>query len=266
MEWSNMTNLVRLEVNNGIAVVTIDNPPMNVLSGQVTKELGEIFTEISENSDVIVAILRGEGSRAFMAGADIKEFPSWLEMSKEEVKSMNMESHKVLNFIDNLPKPTIAMLNGITFGGGCELALTCDIRIAEDHAQIGLPEVKLGLFPGGGGTQRLPRLVGEAKAKELMFIGDPLTAEQALQIGLVNKVVPKGEGMEAALAMAKKMAGYSLQALTRIKKAVNEGNDTSFDEGLEIEADLFADIFGTEDVREGVQAFIEKRSPSFKHK
>lgn len=261
-----MANLVHLEASNGIAVVTINNPPMNVLSGQVTKELGEVFTQIAEDSNIIVAVIRGEGSRAFMAGADIKEFPSWLEMSKEEVKSMNMESHRVLNFIDNLPKPTIAMLNGITFGGGCELALTCDIRIAEDHAQIGLPEVKLGLFPGGGGTQRLPRLVGEAKAKELMFIGDPLTAEQALQIGLVNAVVPKGEGMEAALAMAKKMAGYSLQALTRIKKAVNEGNDKSFDEGLEIEADLFADIFGTEDVREGVQAFIEKRSPSFKHK
>ncbi|WP_077213305.1 enoyl-CoA hydratase [Bacillus dakarensis] len=261
-----MANLVHLEASNGIAVVTINNPPMNVLSGQVTKELGEVFTQIAEDSNIIVAVIRGEGSRAFMAGADIKEFPYWLEMSKEEVKSMNMESHRVLNFIDNLPKPTIAMLNGITFGGGCELALTCDIRIAEDHAQIGLPEVKLGLFPGGGGTQRLPRLVGEAKAKELMFIGDPLTAEQALQIGLVNAVVPKGEGMEAALAMAKKMAGYSLQALTRIKKAVNEGNDKSFDEGLEIEADLFADIFGTEDVREGVQAFIEKRSPSFKHK
>lgn len=261
-----MTKLVHLEANNGIAVVTIDNPPMNVLSAQVTNELGEVFAQIAEDQNIIAVVLTGTGNRAFMAGADIKEFPSWLEMSKEEIKSMNLESHKVFNFIDDLPKPTIAMLNGITFGGGCELALTCDIRIAEEHAQLGLPEVKLGLFPGGGGTQRLPRLVGQAKAKELMFLGDPLTAEEALQIGLVNKVVPKGEGMEAALAMAKKIAGYSLQALSRIKKAVNDGVDTSFEEGIEIEANLFSDIFATEDVREGVSAFIEKRSPSFKHR
>jgi enoyl-CoA hydratase len=261
-----MTKLIHLEANNGIAIVTIDNPPMNVLSGQVTKELREVFTQIAEDQNIIAVVLTGAGNRAFMAGADIKEFPSWLEMSKEEIKSMNLDSHKVFNLIDDLPKPTIAMLNGITFGGGCELALTCDIRIAEEHAQLGLPEVKLGLFPGGGGTQRLPRLVGQAKAKELMFIGDPLTAEEALQIGLVNKVVPKGEGMEAALSMAKKISGYSLQALSRIKKAVNDGIDTSFDEGIELEADLFSDVFATEDVREGVAAFIEKRKPSFKHR
>lgn len=261
-----MTQLIQLEINEGIAIVTIDNPPMNVLSAQVTKELGEVFTQIAQDENVVVAVITGAGNKAFMAGADIKEFPSWLDMDQAALKEMNMGSHKVLNYIDNLPKPTIAALNGFTLGGGCELALTCDIRIAEEQVQIGLPEVKLGLFPGGGGTQRLPRLVGEAKAKELMFIGDPLTAEQAREIGLVNQVVGKGEGLEAALTMARKIAGYSIQALSRIKKAVNEGTDTTFEAGIEIESTLFAEIFSTEDVKEGVQAFIEKRSPSFKHR
>lgn len=258
--------LIRLEKRDGIGIVTIDNPPMNVLSKQVTQELYEAFTEINNDPEIIVAILTGAGDRAFMAGADIKEFPESLGKSKEELLAGNLESHKVLNFINDLPKPTIAVLNGLAFGGGCELALTCDIRIAESHVQVGLPEIKLGLFPGGGGTQRLPRLIGEAKAKEIMFIGDPLTAEEAEKLGIVNHVVEKGTGMDFALSMAKKISGYSLPALSRIKRAVNEGNDTNIQQGLELEAELFAELFAFEDVREGVQAFIEKRKPVFKHK
>lgn len=261
-----MTQLVHLEKQEGIAIVTIHNPPMNVLSGQVVQELSEVFSTIANDPNLVVAILTGAGNRAFMAGADIKEFPSKLGFSKEELKEMNLNTHRMLNFIDNLPKPTIAMLNGITFGGGFELALTCDIRIAEQHVKVGLPEVKLGLFPGGGGTQRLPRLIGPSKAKELMFLGDPVTADEALSLGLVNRVAATGEGMNMAIEMAKKMAGYSLQALSRIKQAVNEGFDTSIDAGIEIEAELFAEVFTTEDVKEGVGAFIEKRSPSFNHR
>ncbi|WP_075980528.1 enoyl-CoA hydratase [Bacillus massilinigeriensis] len=261
-----MTRLVHLEKTEGVAIVTIDNPPMNVLSRQVTQELGEVFTAIAEDDEVIVAILTGAGNRAFMAGADIKEFPQSLGMEKDKLKKNNLKTHEVLNFIADIPKPTIAVLNGLALGGGCELALTCDIRIAEVNVKIGLPEIKLGLFPGGGGTQRLPRLIGASKAKELMFLGEPLSAEDALKIGLVNQVVESGKGMDNALSMAKRMAGYSLQALSRIKEAVNKGFDTSLDEGLEIEAELFAEVFGTEDVREGVQAFIEKRSPSFNHR
>lgn len=261
-----MSKLVHVETTEGIAIVTIDNPPMNVLSGQVVTELGEVFSSIAEDPNVITVILTGAGNRAFMAGADIKEFPSFIGKEIEEIKDITRKQHQVLNFIDNLPKPTIAVLNGITFGGGCELALTCDIRIAEEQIQIGLPEVKLGLFPGGGGTQRLPRLIGPAKAKELMFIGDPISADEALKIGLVNQVAGNGQGMEAALKMAKKMAGYSLQALSRIKRAVNEGTDTSFDAGIDIEEELFAEVFRTEDVVEGVQAFIGKRKASFKHR
>jgi enoyl-CoA hydratase len=261
-----MTELVHVETTEEIAIVTIDNPPMNVLSKQVVRELGEVFSRIAEDPNVVVSILTGAGSRAFMAGADIKEFPSTIGREKEDIKKNNLETHRVLNLIAVLPKPTIAVINGLALGGGCELALTCDIRIAEEQVKIGLPEVKLGLFPGGGGTQRLPRLIGPAKAKELMFLGEPISAKEAFSIGLVNQVAPTGEGMEAALKMAKKIAGYSIQALSRIKKAVNEGFDTSFAEGIEMEAELFAEVFRTEDVREGVQAFIEKRPPSFKHR
>ncbi|WP_209122995.1 enoyl-CoA hydratase [Alkalihalobacillus sp. BA299] len=259
-----MGQLVTLRKEAGIGIVTIDNPPLNVLSQQVVAELSDVFSTIEQDQEVVTVILTGAGNKAFMAGADIKEFPQTI--GKPNMKENVMKSHQVLNQIDFLPKPTIAVLNGLTFGGGCELALTCDLRIAEEHSQLGLPEIKLGIFPGGGGTQRLPRLIGEAKAKELMFIGDPITAKEAENIGLVNKVVPSGSGMEEALTIAKKISGYSLQALSRIKKAVDEGTNMEFNEAIDREAELFAEVFQTEDVREGVQAFIEKRRPVFTHK
>ncbi|WP_199256751.1 enoyl-CoA hydratase/isomerase family protein [Alteribacillus sp. YIM 98480] len=259
-----MAELVKLQKEDGIAVVTIDNPPLNVLSKQVTSDLKEITENIRQDDEIVCVILTGAGDKAFMAGADIKEFPEL--MGNPDMKNYVMNSHHMLQELEDLPKPTIALLNGMTFGGGCELALTCDMRIAEGHAQLGLPEVKLGLFPGGGGTQRLPRLVGTAKAKELMFSGEPINAEEAEKIGLVNKVVPSGKGMEMARQAASHLADQSLQALSRIKKAVNEGIEMNLPDGLEKEADLFVDIFQTEDVKEGVNAFIEKRKPNFKHR
>lgn len=261
-----MGELVRLEIEGRVAIVMIDNPPMNVLSRQVTRELDEIFTSLAEDTSVGAVILTGNGNRAFMAGADIKEFPQNMGASKEEKLAKNKGTHQVLNKIANLPKPTIAMLNGLALGGGCELSLTCDIRIAEEHVKVGLPEVKLGLFPGGGGTQRLPRLVGPSKAKELMFVGEPLTAAQAYEMGLVNKVVPSGEGLETAKAMAAKMASYSAEALGFIKQAVNEGYDQPVEEGLNLEAQLFAEVFETDNVKEGVRAFLDKRQPVFNQK
>src|SRR5699024_4433120 len=156
--------------------------------------------------------------------------------------------------------------NGFTLGGGLELALTCDIRVAEEHAQIGLPEVTLGLLPGGGGTQRLPKLVGPSKAKEIMFSGAPLTAEGAWDLGIGNHVVARGAGMKKAVELAENYARYSLQALGRIKKLVNLTNEESLEEGLKQEEKEFEALFATEDAQEGVQAFIEKRKPIFKHK
>ncbi|MBB6446601.1 enoyl-CoA hydratase [Bacillus benzoevorans] len=261
-----MNRLVQLEIEQGIAVVTIDNPPMNVLSSHLTRELKEVVSQIYDDPNVIVVILTGAAERAFMAGADIKEFPQWIHLEKEELRKVTTANHEVFTMLENLPKPTIAAINGFALGGGCELALACDIRIAEVQAQLGLPEVKLGLFPGAGGTQRLPRLVGEAKAKELMFTGEPVTAEEALTIGLVNQVVAKGKGLARAKEMAGKMTNLSLQSLSRIKQAVNDGIEMDLQSGLELEINLFLDIFKTEDVREGVQAFIEKRSAKFTHK
>ncbi|WP_409305199.1 enoyl-CoA hydratase/isomerase family protein [Peribacillus sp. SCS-155] len=258
------TQFVKVEKENQYAILTIDNPPLNVLSQQIFSELYEVFSELEQDDEVVAVLLTGAGEKAFAAGADIKEFPQM--MGSSNLKETIMNGHRTLNFIDDFRKPTIAVLNGMTFGGGCELALSCDIRIAEEHSQLGLPEVALGLFPGGGGTQRLPRLVGPAKAKELMFTGKPITAQEAEKIGLVNTVVEKGNGLSEAKKLAGTITGYSLQALSRIKKAVNEGLQSSLDEGIDLEATLFAEVFRTEDIKEGVQAFIEKRKPSFKHK
>jgi enoyl-CoA hydratase len=259
-----MAQFIKLGFEEKVAVVTVNNPPLNVLSKQVFHELAEVFKELETNKDVVAVIITGEGSRAFVAGADIKEFPQL--MGNPNRKNQIQNGHATLNLIDGFPKPTIAALNGLTLGGGCELALACDIRIAEEQIQIGLPEIKLGLFPGGGGTQRLPRLVGNAKAKELMFSGDPITAENALRIGLVNHVVPTGEALTVAMGLAKKISRHSLQALSRIKKAIDEGLDQTLADGIELETELFAEVFQTEDIKEGVQAFIEKRKPVFQHR
>lgn len=259
-----MAQLVHIEKVERYAVVTIANPPMNVISSQVFKELDRAFAELKEDTEVNAVILTGQGENVFAAGADIKEFPSLIGQSG--LKAKFMETHAILTRIERFEKPVIAMLNGLTFDGGCELTLCCDIRIAEDHAQIGLPEITLGLFPGGGGTQRLPRLIGEAKAKELMFTGQAITATEAEKIGLVNKVVPQGSGMAAAKKMAARIGSFSLPALSRIKQAVGEGMEGTVGQGVELEAGLFEEVFQTADVREGVQAFVEKRTPQFRNK
>lgn len=254
-------SVVKVERQEQIAIVTIDNPPMNTLSGEVIQALGETFAELNADSEVLAIIITGAGERAFMAGGDIKGFPE--KMGNPNLVPDFLKTHEILNRIDFSPKPTIAVLNGYTLGGGCELALTCDLRISEEQALLGVPESTLGLLPGGGGTQRLPRLIGEAKAKELMFTGEHISAEEALRIGLVNRVVPKGEGLEAGLKLAKKICRNAPTAVRNIKKAVDEGLELPFDKAIEREAELFQELFLTEDVKEGVQAFLEKRRPEF---
>ena len=253
--------LINVEKQDRIATVIIDNPPMNTLSTAVIQELGATFAELNNDSEVLAIIVTGAGEKAFMAGGDIKGFPE--KIGNPNLIPSFLATHEVLNSIDFSSKPTIAVLNGYTLGGGCELALTCDIRISEAQALIGVPESTLGLFPGGGGTQRLPRLIGEAKAKELMFTGEHITAEEALRIGLVNRVVPKGEGLQSALELAKKICKNSPTAVRNIKRAVDEGLELPLNKALEREAELFQELFLTEDVKEGVQAFLEKRRPQF---
>ncbi|MGG0174737.1 enoyl-CoA hydratase/isomerase family protein [Gottfriedia acidiceleris] len=256
--------LIKVEKHGCIAIVMIDNPPMNTLSSAVIQELGETFTALNNDDDVLAIIITGAGDKAFMAGGDIKGFPD--KIGNPNLIPSFLKTHEMRNSIDFSPKPTIAVLNGYTLGGGCELALTCDIRISEEHALIGAPESTLGLLPGGGGTQRLPRLIGEAKAKELMFTGEHLTAKEALRIGLVNSVVPRGEGLQAALKLAKKICKNAPIAIRNIKRAVDEGLELPFHKALEREAELFQELFLTEDVKEGVQAFLEKRCPHFQGK
>lgn len=259
-----MANEVSVVKEAGIAIVRIDNPPLNVLSHHIFLQLETTFDQLLHDDEVVVVILTTAGDRAFIAGADIKEFPQL--MQDPQMKATVMETHRALMKLDQFPKPTIAVIDGLSLGGGTELALAFDIRIAEENAQIGLPEVKLGLFPGGGGTQRLPRVIGEAKAKEMMYTGEPISAEEAARVGLVNQVVATGEGLAAAKRMAEKIARHSLQSLARIKRAVDEGLEMSLEAGVEREADLFVEVFRTEDVQEGVKAFIERRTPTFRHR
>lgn len=256
--------VIKVEKQDKIAIVTIDNPPMNTLSPTVISELGDTFADLNTDNEVLVIVLTGAGNKAFMAGGDIKGFPD--KIGNPNLIPGFLKTHEMLNSIDFSPKPTIAVLNGYTLGGGCELALTCDIRIAEEQVLIGVPESTLGLFPGGGGTQRLPRLLGESKAKELMFTGEHITADEALRIGLVSRLAPKGEGLEVGLQLAKKICKNSPTAVRNIKKAVDEGLELPFNKALEREAELFQELFLSEDVKEGVQAFLEKRRPQFQGK
>jgi enoyl-CoA hydratase/carnithine racemase len=258
-EW----RLIRLDQDGPLAIVTLINPPLNVLHPQMVAELGECFTALATDPEMRVAIITGQGERAFCAGFDIKEFPRLMVPGGAEALAQQL--HSSLLKITHLGKPTIAAINGLALGGGLELAMACDIRIVAALARLGQPEIKLGLFPGAGGTQRLPRLVGAGIAKELMYTGDPISAEAAHRIGLANKVVPAGEALAAAKELGATIAGMAGVALRYIQQAVNRGLNTTLEEGLQIEADLFAKVFQTEDVREGVAAFINKRQPNFRH-
>jgi len=256
--------MISLAQDGPLAIVTLTNPPLNVLHPQMVAELDVCFSDLAADPQVVVAIITGQGERAFCAGFDIQEFPKM--MAPGGAEALARQLHTSLLKIDHLGKPTIAAINGLALGGGLELALTCDLRLVAVNAQLGQPEIKLGLFPGAGGTQRLPRLVGEAKAKELMYIGDPISAEEAYRIGLANRLVPAGEALTAARQMGQTIASRAGVALRYIQQAVDRGLNTTLEEGLHIEADLFAKVFQTEDVREGVEAFINKRQPNFRHR
>jgi enoyl-CoA hydratase len=256
--------MIRLEKDGPLAIVTLTNPPLNVLHPRMAAELDACFTDLATDADIVVAIVTGQGERAFCAGFDIKEFPNL--MAPGAAERLTRALHASLDKLAHLGKPTIAAVNGLALGGGLELAMACDLRIVAANAQLGQPEIKLGLFPGAGGTQRLPRLVGAGIAKELMYVGEPVSAQEAYRIGLANKVVPAGEALAAAKQMGQTIAGMAGVALRYIQEAVNQGLDTTLDAGLQIEADLFAKVFQTEDVREGVDAFINKRKPNFRHR
>jgi enoyl-CoA hydratase/carnithine racemase len=248
-----------------IAVVVVENPPMNVLSSKVTEELLGCFKEINAVENCRAMIITGAGEKAFLAGADINELAEIIRTSTSTLP-YTKKLHEAFNYLENLPIPSIAAINGFALGGGLELALACDIRIASEKALLGVPEIKLGLFPGAGGTQRLPRLIGTSLAKEMLFSGEPITAVESLRIGLVNKVVPHGEVLSSARKLARLLASRSGTALRLVKEAVNRGMKLSLEEGCKVESDLLDRAFRTEDAREGVRSFLEKREARFKHR
>jgi enoyl-CoA hydratase len=256
---------VNYEVEDRLVVVTIDNPKMNALSVPVVEEISEVFEELEARVEIGVAIIIGGGTRAFVAGADIKEFKEAFGQ-RELAFTGSRRMQACFSKIEKSRLVVIAAINGLALGGGCELAAACDIRIAGDNVIIGVPEVKLGLIPGAGGTQRLVRLLGKGRAKLMVLTGDFFTAQDALQLGLLEKVVPAAD----VLAEAKKLAGTILAnaplALEAGKKAINEGVEMSFADGLVFEAGLVGDLFMTEDIKEGASAFVEKRFPVFRRR
>jgi enoyl-CoA hydratase len=253
-----------LETSNGIARVTINRPDkLNALNLEAKRELRQVFEAIKHADDVHVVILTGAGEKAFVAGTDIRELT---ELNRESGQLFAQGGQEVFDHIENLGKPVIAAVNGYALGGGCELALACHVRIASENAKFGQPEVNLGIIPGYGGTQRLARLVGKGRAMELILTGDQLDAHEAFRIGLVNKVVPQSELMDAAQAMAQKIVSKGQVAVRLALKAVNMTDETNLTDGLALEASLFGVCCGSEDFREGTTAFLEKRKPAFKNR
>lgn len=246
---------------DGVAILTIDRQDkLNALNPQVTEEIGQALLEI-ESEGPRAIIVTGAGERAFVAGADISEMNS---MTPLEAKRFTEIGHAAMALLDRSTVPTIAAVNGFALGGGCELALACDIRIAAENALFGFPEVGLGILPGMGGTQRLPRLIGPALAKELIFSARRIDAAEAKEIGLVNRVVGQGEALDAARELAAEISANGPVAVRHAKAAANKAFDVDLISGLEYEADQFALLFATEDAREGMGAFVEKRKPQFK--
>jgi len=254
---------IKVELENRVAVVTINRPrALNALNSQVIEELAETVKSIQQDNDIEVVIITGEG-KAFVAGADIKEMEAY---SPVQAAAYASKANQVFRMLELMNKPVIAALNGFALGGGCELALACDIRIASEFGKFGQPEVGLGITPGFGGTQRLSRLVGIGMAKELIFTGNIIDSTEALRIGLVNRVVPAAKLLDTAKALASKISHNGQLAVGYAKQAINRGTETDLDTALALETNLFSLCFSTEDQKEGMQAFVEKRKPNFSNR
>jgi len=252
---------ILVERRDRVAIITINRPEKrNALNIQTRAEGAAALDELRADDSVQVVVITGAGDKAFIAGADIAEFANRTALAQRQV----MMERSLFNAIDNFPKPIIAMVNGYCLGGGCEIALACDIRIASDRASFGQPEINLGIIPGGGGTQRLTKLVGEGKAMEMILSGGIVDAQSALSIGLVNHVVPADQLETRTMEIANRIAEKSPIALRLAKEAVKVAARSNLDEGLRREIDLFALCFSSEDKDEGVKAFLEKRQPEFK--
>ncbi len=248
-----MSEFVQFEVQDGVGTIRLDRPPMNALSAQVQQEIRGAAHEATTRADVRAVVVHG-GPKVFAAGADVKEMAAW---SYQEMVDRSAALQASFTSVARIPKPTIAAITGYALGGGCELALCCDLRIAGDNARIGQPEILLGIIPGAGGTQRLTRLVGPARAKELIFTGRFVEAEEALRIGLVDRVVAPDDVYAEAFALARQLAEGPAYALRAAKEAIDRGLEVDLESGLEIERVQFAALFATQDREIGMQSFIE---------
>jgi enoyl-CoA hydratase len=252
---------ITVEKRGRVAVITINRPEkLNALNMQVHLDGIAALDELRDDPDIGCVVFTGAGEKAFVAGADISEFAGKTAVTQRAV----FQERTLFNSIDTFPKPVIAMINGFALGGGCELSLACDIRVASENAKFSQPEINLGIMCGGGGTQRLPRLIGEGRAMEMVLTGDMIDAATAERFGLVNHVWPAEELEEKTMALAEKIASKAPVALQMSKEAVKFASRSNLDEGLRREIDLFAICFSTEDKEEGVAAFLEKRKPEFK--
>nr|WP_216366302.1 enoyl-CoA hydratase-related protein [Geobacillus sp. BMUD] len=254
---------MQCEIENRVAVVSIHRPPLNPLNTKVFQELSALIDELEANQQVGAVVITGAGEKAFVAGADIHEM---MDLDLAGMMEMNKISRSAFLKIENASKPVIAAVNGLALGGGCELALACDLRICSEHAKFAFPEINLGIIPGGGGTQRLPRIVGQGVAKELLYFGEMIDAQRALSIHLVNKVVPSDELLPTAKEWAGKLAKKPAIAMRMLKEAVNTGANVDLQSGLMVETACFGNAFATEDRKEGMRAFTEKRKPVFSGK
>jgi len=254
---------ILVEIVEKIGIIKINRPQaLNALNIETIHELNDVVHQWNREDDIKVIIITGEG-KAFVAGADIAEMK---DMTRQQAIDFSEMGQRVLSLIESQEKPVIAAVNGFALGGGCELAMACDIRIASDKARLGQPEVNLGVIPGFAGTQRLARMVGTAKAKELIFTGDMVDAQTALSIGLVNQVVPLENLMNTAMEMAKKIASKGPTAIKLAKRVISRGIETDFATGSSFEVDAFGECFASGEAKEGMSAFLEKRAPKWSQK
>jgi enoyl-CoA hydratase/carnithine racemase len=247
-----VAEIVRIQRRpEGVVALRIDRPPLNALSRALLDELASAARELAADRDVKAVVVFG-GSKAFAAGADISEFGG-----PDAARHVGKSFRAAFDAVAAIPRPVIAAINGVALGGGLELALACDLRIAADNARVGQPEILLGIIPGAGATQRLPRLIGPARAKELIWSGRQVKAEEALSMGLVDRVVPAAELEDAALTWAGSFAAGPAVAFGLAKRAIDAGLDLPLEQGLDLEADAFAEVFGTDDATTGVRSFLE---------
>ncbi|HEX8166344.1 MAG TPA: enoyl-CoA hydratase-related protein [Beijerinckiaceae bacterium] len=259
------TEPVLCAIEDGVAVVTLNNPPLNLVTLAMTRRLHDTVARLADDDAVRVLVLTGTGDKAFCAGSDIKEFPEMMAAGAVVPKKLALEN-ETWSLVDHFPKPTVAAVRGLAFGGGLELAACCDLIVAEEGAKLALPEIRLGVFPGAGGTIRVTRRIGEGRAKEMMFFGDPLPVETALAWGLVNRVAPKGEALSAAMEMARRLAAQPAVALSLCKRSVDMAFNVPEERAIEAALAMSERVFTTQDCAEGVRAFFAKDSPRFQHR